>query len=66
MGHAGPGVDPVELGLAFALQAATKAERWDVVLAVTAELRERRLARVAPEVQSLEAARKRRDEGGGK
>ena len=58
--------DPVELALAAALEAATRSERWDVVLAVTAELRERRLARVAPEVQSLEAARKRRDEGGGK
>lgn len=66
VGQAGPAGDPVELALAVALEAATRAERWDVVLAVTAELRERRLARVAPDVPSLESARRRRDEGGGK
>lgn len=65
LGQPGPG-DPVELALAAALEAATRSERWDVVLAVTAELRERRLARVAPDVTSLQTARKRRDEGGGK
>lgn len=58
--------DPVDMALAFALESATKAERWDVVLAVTAELRERRLARSAPDVSSFDAAKRRRDEGGGK
>ena len=41
----GAGQDPVELALAAALEAATKAGRFDVVLEVTRELRERRLAR---------------------
>jgi integrase len=43
VGQVGP--DPVELALASAIEAATRAERWDVVLAATAELRERRLER---------------------
>lgn len=62
MGQAGP----VELALAMALEAATRAQRWDVVLEVTRELSERRRARTQPEVTSLEYARKKRDEGGGK
>jgi integrase len=60
------GDSPVERALAFALDAATRAERWDVVLEVTRELSERRRARVAPEVPSLSDARKRRDQEGGK
>jgi hypothetical protein len=53
----------VEIALAAALEAATKDRNWDVVLAVTAELRDRRLAREAPEVSSLQTARaKRRQE----
>lgn len=58
--------DPVEKALAFALEAATRDGRYDVVLAVTAELRERRLQRTAPQVTSLEQARKKRDQEGGK
>lgn len=50
--------------LAFAIEEATKVQRWDVVLACTAELARRQLARTAPSVPSLDAARKRRDEGG--
>lgn len=59
-----PAPDPVDRALALALEAATRAEKWDVVLAVTAELRERRLQRTAPEVRSLE--QKRREKGEGK
>jgi hypothetical protein len=59
VGHAGP----VDLALAAALEAATKAQRWDVVLAVAAELRERRLERSAPDVPSLDAARAKRNGG---
>lgn len=58
--------DPVEQALAFAVTEATKASRWDVVLAVTAELRERRLQRTAPQVTSLEQARAKREKGEGK
>jgi integrase len=66
----GPGQDvpggtdsPVEIALAAALEAATKAQRWDVVLEVTRELSERRRARTAPSVPSLDEARRRRENG---
>lgn len=52
--------------LAFAIEEATKVQRWDVVLACTAELARRQLHRSAPSVPSLDAARRKRDEGGGK
>ena len=58
--------DPVERALAFAIEEATKAKRWDVVLEATRELSRRQLSRTSPGVSSLDAARKRRDEGGGK
>jgi integrase len=44
-GFSGVGQDPVELALARALDAATAAGRFDVILELTRELRERRLER---------------------
>lgn len=44
-GNTGVGHDPVELALSKALESATRAGRWDVVLAVTAELSARRRER---------------------
>jgi integrase len=55
---------PVEQALALALEAATAERRWDVVLELSRQLEARRLAHSAPNVASLDAARKRRDEGG--
>lgn len=60
------GDSPVEQALAYALRAATDQGRWDVVLEVTRELSERRRARVAPQVPSLEEARRKREKGEGK
>lgn len=39
--------DPVEVALAGALEAATREERWDVVVRLADELRARREARAA-------------------
>lgn len=53
-------VDPVEKALAFALEEATKAQRWDVVLEVTRELQRRQVAsKPEPGVVSLDTRRKR-------
>lgn len=59
---------PAEQALAFALEEATKAKRWDVVLELSRQLEARRLERAAPVpgVASLADARKKRDEGSGK
>ncbi len=61
-----PYTDPVDRALAFALEAATRAEQWAVVLEVTRELSERRRARTAPTVPSLSDARAKREKGEGK
>jgi integrase len=57
---------PAEQALAFALEEATKAKRWDVVLELSRQLEARRQERAAPApgVSSIADARKRRDEGG--
>ncbi len=60
-----PYTDPVDRALAFALEAATRAEQWAVVLEVTRELSERRRARTAPTVPSLSDARAKREKGEG-
>ncbi len=72
-GEGGPGplvgtaeilsTDPVEKALAYALEEATKDKRYDVVLAVTRELEQRRLARAASNVTSLDSRRKPKGEG---
>lgn len=54
-------VDPVERALAFAITEATRAQRWDVVLACTTELSRRELHRSAPTVTSLADARARKN-----
>jgi integrase len=65
-------VEDPDQPLKRALDRATAAEKWDLAEEVMAELRERRRAREAhpaatpPNVTSLDAARKRRDEGSGK
>ena len=46
-----------------ALRAALDNKRWDVVLAVTRELEQRRLARAASNVTSLDSRRKPKGEG---
>jgi integrase len=56
-------VDPVEKALADAIEGATQDKRWDVVLAVTRELEQRRLARAASNVTSLDSRRKPKGEG---
>ncbi len=55
--------DPVEQALAYALEEATKDKRYDVVLAVTRELEQRRLARSATNVTSLDSRRKPKGDG---
>ena len=68
VGQAGPGHpgvstpedSPVELALAAGLTAAIAAEQWEVAKALVAELGERRRARVAPGVPSLDDRRKER------
>lgn len=57
---------PVEIALSAALTAAIANSQWDLAQTIVQEIGERRRARVSPQVASLEAARKRRDEGGGK
>lgn len=47
-GQAGPTDSPVEIALAFALEEATKAKRWDVVLELSRQLEARRQERAAP------------------
>jgi hypothetical protein len=59
-----PSDSPVEQALAAALRAAIGAEQWELAKSIVNELGERRRARTAPSVPSLDAARKRRDEGG--
>jgi integrase len=55
--------DPIEKALAYALEQATQDRRYDVVLAVTRELEQRRLARQASNVTSLDSRRKPKGEG---
>jgi voltage-gated potassium channel Kch len=50
-----------ERALSESILRAARAEVWEVVQSLTAELRARRLARVAPDVPSLEAERAKRD-----
>jgi hypothetical protein len=50
-----------ERALSESILRAARAEVWEVVQSLTAELRARRLARVAPDVTSLEAERAKRD-----
>jgi len=58
-----PSTDPVEKALSYALEQATQDRRYDVVLAVTRELEQRRLARAASNVTSLDSRRKPKGEG---
>lgn len=60
----GPTDSPVERALAGALEAAQKAEQWDLAGEIVRELSERRRARLAPGVASLADARKKREEEG--
>lgn len=55
--------DPVEQALAYALGEATKDHRYDVVLAVTRELEQRRLARQSSNVTSLADHRSKKGDG---
>lgn len=67
-GPADPGAtDPVETALAFAITEATRAGRFDVVLACTNELAARRRLKAAePGVSDIDAARKKRERNGEK
>lgn len=56
----------IEESLAEDLKALIAAGRYELADKVMAELRERRLQRTAPQVTSLEQARKKRDQEGGK
>jgi hypothetical protein len=56
----GPRPDPVEQALADALTLAAQAGRFDTVEVLSRDLTVRRLARVAPDVPSLEAERAKR------
>lgn len=53
----GPGIGPVEAALAKALEAATSAQRWDIVASIARELEARRLA--ARNVIAIDATRRR-------
>ncbi len=54
----------IEESLTQDIKVALAASRFELAERLLAELGERRRARTAPEVRSLDAARKRRDEGG--
>ncbi|MBN1610861.1 MAG: hypothetical protein JW940_29790 [Polyangiaceae bacterium] len=54
-------VDAVEAALARAVELASAAGQWEVVAALSRELGERRRARTAPAVTSLEQERARRE-----
>lgn len=56
----------IEESLTDDIKVALAASRFELAERLLAELGERRRARTAPGVTSLDAARKRRDEGGGK
>jgi len=58
--HSTPTTDPVEAALANAITRASEAGEWTVVTELGRELGERRRARTAPGVPSLEAERARR------
>jgi integrase len=60
----GPALTLSEAALSDLLALATKAKRWDLTQAVSAQL-EAIAAALPPNVASLDAARKRRDEGSG-
>lgn len=62
-GQAGPKDSPVEIALAFALEEATKAKRWDVVLELSRQLEARRQERAtpAPGVTSLDQHRAKKN-----
>ncbi len=55
--------DPVEQALSFAISEATRAQRWDVVLACSRELEQRRLARQSSNVTSLADHRSKKGDG---
>jgi hypothetical protein len=55
--------DAVEAALAQAVALAAKAEQWTVVAELGRELAERRRARQAPAIASIDAARAKRDRG---
>lgn len=56
----------IETRLARALDVALASQQWQLAQDIVRELGERRRARTSPDITSLDAARKRRDEGGGK
>jgi hypothetical protein len=53
-------LDPVEIALARAVALAAEAGEWTTVAELSRELGERRRARTAPAVTSLEEAREKR------
>jgi hypothetical protein len=53
--------DPVEAALAEAVSLAARASQWETVNVLSRELAARRLARVSPEVTSLDSERARRE-----
>jgi hypothetical protein len=55
--------DAVEAALAEAISLAAKASRFDVVAELGRELAERRRARQAPAIASIDAARAKRERG---
>ena len=60
--NAGP-ADPVEAALAEAVRLAAQAGEWTVVAELGRELAERRRARQAPAISSLDARRAKRERG---
>ncbi len=59
----GAALDPIDAALTEALKGASAAGQWQVVSQLAAELEARRVAKQAPEVVSLAAARAKRDGG---
>jgi hypothetical protein len=56
-------IDAVEAALADAISRAAEAGEWTVVAELGRELAERRRARQAPAISSIDAARAKRDRG---
>jgi hypothetical protein len=63
VGQDGGGPGGIEAALARAIALASEAGQWEVVTTLSRELGERRRARTAPEVASIEDARARRGSG---
>ena len=60
MAHAAPRLDAVEEALSVALKLAAEARQWGAVETLSRELGERRRARTAPDVASLDSERAKR------